>query len=1053
MTKGQTPRSDQSTDACMEALALDAARSIKDRCSYIAVNRRALGVDDDFEPMETSVVFTMPQLQEISMPPYVQEVIVAIDKRIEELEKEEEPASPPYIGQPLQEAAAPAADTEGREADDLGKTVEENDVSTMATKKFVEVVTKNAREHEAKRFASSGHVDVLVVAPAGSGKSMLINRAALWLLERSPLQTAGRKCPCEQDRLFERWLDANPWVKKCIDGKLPLLLRCRDVSPSGAGPCDLPRAVASAMFKCPDRELPEKMDALAKADPSKIVFLLDGLDELPLGTSAEDVYGALLSMTRPQGEGRFSTIATTRESVFDTRDRLFFREHRFEVFKIVPLNELSKERRGRFVFSFAQSWYAGQGLSQKEALLKARDLRDAIDEDWDLRFQSFLRTPLELVLLLALFGDVESIPATEYGLYSRYARTRLSWRHGSARSDDLLLLLSFCASKAASLAAGLERFSSSVPEGDFLRWLEIAYWSLGPRIDGIQERGFETRSDAAMHDLDELVEVHGLLSRKDGRVCFEHSQLQVFFAENGLVSGACPRAFWRQSYAEIYAAKKREGLGDDWAKLFSFFVQDDRVGDRALRSVWRAVCDEADPRGCSDGESEVFSSILLDGRIAVQKKSLEPLLEAFCDEYMTSNQIPTYRRISTDGRYSPVVEAIDEIYERGGEYRCCFAAASVDIFSIAKNSSRFGKPEINAIAALERKVRGNAPTTTRLLHRLEILYFFSEIHDEQLAFFGRLFDGRSDRCNEAVRDVVRKSLERFCAGGMQSEMYEIVWAFGALAENKAVRRFVRESAASDVATAKRFIESIGRFLDGAECDAATCSGAEKAALSFLAASIPADAVLAVGFDNPAVKMIKPYVKKHYLKSMRWMSEVIFGESEETAWGETLGAFDVFRDAFDGLLSRDEGLSVLLEQLMREWGRLPAENAARPEEERHPMPVLLDMEACLHTIVNACLHRQDGRVPDINVHELRFSAAAALNAWTFNVIEEPHALMIVDELLREIAKCVPEADRGFPWPWETLESLKRTCSDVYCHYIWDADAAKSLVDLHFKPPLT
>lgn len=997
------------------AITSKSCELIKKQCSYVTINTRAFEPAANLEPIKTSAIFVPPQLVGI---------------RVNQINK------PREMGLSDRSQAAPSIDTE-----------------TLIRRIFAELETQEAPQYSLQANSPAVRIqddtsnvrsstrNVLIVAPAGSGKSILLDRLALWLAEKA----MGQR-PDESNISFETWLHLYLGVDQDFAGKIPLLLRCKELSSGASSIADLKRQIIAAIFQSPVEDVEEWIAAFKALDASEFVILVDGLDELPKETTPMRVYDALLGLfglDETDSADKFSIFASTRDTAVDDDVREFLKINTFETFTTVALNRMIRKSRRNFIYQFARSWYICQLFSEDEASRKAKILESAIEHDWAIRFRNFIRTPLELTLCLTLFSNVENFPTTEHGLYLKFANARLRWRRGSANPDDLLLLLSYCASRTAYQANESGLFDLEIDEGMFLNWLEMAYSILGSRLENIFQRGFGTSRDAASHDLNELVEVHGMLSRSNGKVSFEHRQLQVFFAENGLLRSACPKGFLRQTYAEMYSSKKTAGiLEQDWATLFMFFVQDSRIGDKPLKDLWRAVIKNADPKSYSAEESDIFLAILMDGRIAnsTQIEQLKALLQIFCSRSIHSGQIDGYRKISTDRRYSNVVRSIENLYQESNQYEYCFVVAAFDIFSIVRKAEGEEVSSYDAEAILPWQEPLDTQMLIRLLHRIEILYFFRQLNLRQLAFSKFFFSGGSEECNNAVRVVLKQSLERFCTTNSQKNSEEIIRILPPLSEDTVCRQMLYDAISSGSPSTHSFFAAIEQQVQTWIADAThEKEGSIPLAIKrmmWLLASLSANEDFDIAFDNYPCKNLRLIAKRHYVESMWWLSDQIFNFSESAESNESL-----ILDDFGAMGFSDSMLDGGLEAFMRPlWKNniIPNRRIVLSED--------ILQEVVLAAVRNVLRERTDDVLLDVD--DFRIAAASVINAARFNVLIDPNALMLISRifgLVKTYSKSIDESEYGSPG-----ETLRIICNTKQLHTQIRGDVRKALEESAAKP---
>ena len=988
-------------DACTrQSIGSLSKKIIAKTCSHVAVNKRALGIAERFEPIETSAIYTPPKIRRrlvgfVNYQPAgtignpnnadnhsrisIDELNEILDARIAEIEAEN---------------AASSGESYSLQGNGLAHHIE---------------VPQSAKQGARGTKNEASARNILVFAPAGAGKSILLDRLAIYFAKCDDSDFSGPTLPQGSSKEFESWLDRSIEGIRALSGKTPLLLRCRDLPFDFTENDDLESQIVSAIFQRPASELTHISNQIRDADASRFVVLVDGLDELPKSITPAHLHRTLVRMFSqdiPAANNTPSVIMTSRETAIDDEARDFLKENRFEAFEVVPLNRMNQGDRGDFIYGLARAWYACQRLSAPEADQKARLLRSTIERDWDIRFRNFLRSPLELTLCLVLFSNVDNFPTTEHGLYSKYINARLSWRRSSATPTDLVLLLSFCAAKTAELSKEAGSFMASVKKATFTKWLEVAYSILGARLENIHERGFDSPADAASHDLEELINVHGVLSHHGDSVSFEHRQLQVFLAENGLATGACPRSFSLQTYAETYTIKKESGiLSEDWAALFAFFVQDSRIGDQALQEMWTAVSTNADLLEYTDAESNIFLAILMDGRIAdaAQSEHLEKLLQVFCCRHIKSSQLDAYRKLSTDRRYSTVVNAIEALYQNSDQYYYCFTVASFDIFAVLQGAKGPGITPEDAARILDLPESIDDHAMIRLLHRLEILFFFRTIKGGKLYFSRYFFEGGSDECNDAIRLVLERSWEMMCLTSSRDNIVEYARVLGPLSESAVCRRIICESAISTNAPLSSFItliESLGKTKPLDEGGSAGLALETKRML-WLLSSFSTNELFDKFFLGPDSKRISSLVKQHYIESMRWMaSQFVQNSSAEISKKDV--SSNVVLPAFPSIRELDEGLSAFIEVFRN--GRKAADEKS-------------ELRAIFEQINRLVIFRP------VDPEELRIAASSILNAARFDIISDPGVLLMASRIVETIKERFNVIDKTeFGSPGRTLEIL-------------------------------
>ncbi|MDJ1650246.1 MULTISPECIES: DUF1292 domain-containing protein [Gordonibacter] len=997
-----------------EIIATISRKLVRERCTYVSVNKRALGIAENFKPIRTSDIFVTPQLIQTSID------FIRIPTKLDTVKR-----SQINVDELIRRIDARITELEAEEAAILSKASYSLHEDTPAVR-----IHGRAKENEEDDYldflpTKENHFcNVVVTASAGSGKSILLDRLALWLARESTICEVDGALDSGSDNQFKEWLNGFIGTRETFDEKIPLLLRCRDIASKNYANENLPWQIAMAIFQCPANKSSKAIELLELSDPSQFVILVDGLDELPKNISVAHVYDALLALFGLEESdlgNRFSVFATTRDTAMDNETSEFLKRNEFQAFEVVALNKMNRKDRGKFVYSLARSWYICQCFPENEACEKAELLKTTIESDWTIRFRNFLRSPLELTLCLVLFSNVENLPSTEHALYSKYVNSRLRWRRGSTNADDLLLLLSYCASRTAYEAKKSSSFDLRIPKDQFLKWLETSYSILGTSLESFRERGFKTREDAALHDLNELVNVHGVLSISDGMVSFEHRRLQVFLAENGLITGACPRGFSLKTYAGIYESKKKnDSLGDDWATLFAFFVQDSRVGDQALRETWDVISANADPVDYTDQESEIFLAILMDGRIAnaAQINHLESLLQVFCSRRIMSGQLDGYRKISTDGRYTGVIKAIEKLYREDSQYEYCFTVATLDIFGALRQSigANVSEAEVARILRWPKTIDG--PTIIRLLHRLEMLLFFRQVDQKQLEFSKYFFDDGSSDCNDAVRSIVTHSLKYFCTTSSHKDSAEIARTLNDLSEIKTCRSMICDTVSSGAVPLFSLLSALERQIRERTNDADDCSESisiDVKRMLGLLASLSADECLDDAFDSYSSEYMTLHVKRHYIETMRWAAEQVFRYSSIESSREFADANNI-----DAMLSEaeslDMGLAVFLEPLKR------ACTSNKEKTNKASSFPGLYAKVTIPDTVEYALKQHESNF-SVDIEDLRIAAASVLNAARFNIIIDPGALMIISKIF-DVMKRHSESDTSdeFGYPGETLNIL-------------------------------
>ena len=1005
---------------------------IRQQCSYVSINAGALGGSDCIKPIETSVLFTAPQLIEthIPLPEGIIDIIIdKMDKHIAELKAELEAAQnePRVLSINNPSYFKTSKGYLAYDPDEIDTLIAELDAEDVET----------PRSH-----------NVLVIGQAGAGKSILLNRLALWLTDQVEEESVTKPENLERDssnQYFKEWLCDKEAIQG-FAGKVPLLLRCHNISVN-KGSDDLVHQVVKEMFPTEDEE--ELLSCLKQLDPTSFVVLIDGLDELPYGVTVDALFDAVLKLfgldMNPLCE--LSLFVTTRETAVanivlaDTLDNILPEDYYgiqldpeirlgpgFGVYGIQPLNQMEPPQRGDFVYHLAYGWYFSQNISEGEAEKRATLLRDTVQADWQIRFQNFLRSPLELILCLYLFGSTESFPTTEHELYSRFICARLRWRSGWASPHDLFLLLAYCALMTAYYSGKSGRFELSVPKEKFLKWLEMGYRVLGSRIELIRDRGFTSLAEAAKHDLNELITVHGILRASGDNISFEHRQLQVFLAERGLVQNVCPSLF-PQVYSEIYASKKEEGvLEGDWFKFFKFLVQDKDVFDSSLQAMWSAVA-AADCEKYTKKESEVFLAILMDGRIAVpaQIKFLKPLLTAFCSVKLIPSQLDVYRKLATDSRYFNVVNSIENLYQSSGDYEYCFVAATFDIFSALQyaeepDDTSYILPwnifvpyeKLNATPSDEKGTRWyelpkseevDDKKLDRALFRLEMLFFFREINGNNnfLEFANDFFDGGKEERNRGVDFVIKYALKRLCNSAHDLQITNTIRILVQLLESHTCREMAYKAISNGEVSLSELLLAMQDRLRG--CEPGLINGETNKDKETTTNEIRLLSALCFHEDFITVcsgndfSALKGIVKDIYIATARIAAKAEFSRSDKY----NKEAIQAIVDA----CAFDEVLSAYLKPFLI---RCPCEGNERTQSQ----------EASLNTELICSAIKESQYWCRLADEDAIFVAASMISAARLNLVDK-QVLLLISEITAPPLESneIDGGNHGFASPGETL----------------------------------
>lgn len=984
---------------------------IQERCTYVILNRQSLNIPDSFKQIETSTIFTAP---EISVASYS------------------------------------SLDYQGDSDDDFfSEWPTTSDSIQSQTHAYVE-----------EKKALNDVRGFLVIAPAGSGKSILLDRLALWLASKVDhylIDAQGNNSQVsEPDNYFEQWLNESKgfYIPEDVVGKVPLLLRCRDLFSENEG--DLSSRIGKAIFKNSLGDINDVLHCL-KNKREQVVILIDGLDELPKNISVKELDEAFFKLFGLKNESSSNDapffFVTARNTAIDRRKLALLKSMKFLAWVMEPLNKLSQDKRDSFIRHLACAWYKCQDETKEQAEEKAELLATTVMHDWDARFKNFLRSPLELILCLTLFMNMETFPTTEFELYSKYVDARLCWRNSTVRPGDLRLLLSYCAVKTAYYSEQ-GSFALNVSREEFQEWLEEAYDVLSTRIQKIWKRkqNFNTPQAASAHDLDELINVCGMLSCSNGRVAFEHRQLQDFLAENALVMHACPVDFMYQSLDKLYENKRKENaLTDDWAELFKFLVQDSRFTDWDLKAVWRAIA-ASDALNHTYGETQIFCSILTDGRIAElpQREYLVPLLNTFCSRTINITQVDTFRRLATDIRYANVVNAINELYNKSDSYEYCFAVGCLDIFSdplrasiiyLVQDASKprrslgannigegfygdasFVLPDQQMI--IEAVNSGKNSFLIRVLHVLEMLFFFREINanDDSLKLANKFFDGGDPEINNIVSNIIKCSLERVAAGWCSDkETAEIARILSQLFECTACRAMLSKIVSEDSDLLGNLLCHLDSWMSHNTSEGESISTDVKRVIWFLSSLC-----LQEDFNDISIEYydsLRKIVRCCYLESMDRLSAFLIPNlkvlgPELVREGISLKIIDDKAiQAAREFSTHDEGLAIFFKPLFDYLGMVCEFSNCDLENCPDVGAVLAGVDQ-VSPIKTGSFFQPDSE-------ELRIAGASIISAAAFGVIKSPFVVRFIGNIFNCILNREGMLDgfsTSFIVPGETLSSL-------------------------------
>lgn len=1000
-----------------------AIESINNRCSYVPINGAALGIAEEFHPVSIVDTFTRPHIIDVSKPlddgfrekmkPLIKpsslrakSLIRRIDQRIAALQTESiKMRTDPYT--PHQADGAAQADGE-------------SDTTSLVELHPEDVSEKNTRAQTA------GTDRILIIAPAGSGKTAVIDRTALWLASRISDTVENEQGSSESDA-FREWLNAYISDAQDIEDRIPLLIRCRDLVSGKLDESGLSLLIVAAIFKQPLKDCESLAESLKTCDPSRFALLIDGLDELPESVSPSLLIQESSKLFRARetpSQANVIIFATTRammrgySGIEDAGIIELRRQEHFRILGIMQLNELPEELRDNFILTLARSWYRSQHLDNDTAVERSSLLLNAITRDWTSRYRYYLRSPLDLILLLVLFSNSASLPSSEHELYTRYVTSRLRWRHGLASADNLLLQLSYCAFRAADLPSDQGPFPRTLSEKSFLQWMEASYYDLGTRIENYTDRGFKSIAAAARSDLDELIKVHGMLSCSNGEIAFEHNRLQAFFVENSLRAGACPRKARRVSYASIYSEKRKSGeFANGWSTVFSFFVQDPNAGSQALREIWEAVANGPNSGEYTSEESEVCFAILADGRItSADPKYLNALLEAFCSRTITSEQLDDYRELATGNRSIKVASTIRRLYESSGLRRYCFAAAALDIFKVME--PYVDHDEVERAASILENLDPDQPTSSiRLLHRMEMLFFFRMVGEATTSYSTYYFDGGLDRCNDAALSVLENTLA-LLPSCTADESEEIIRVMCLLSESKKCRELLAQAASSSRRASPESVLKVLALQAAVESPESPeyeeLPSRSSRALWLLSALTTQGVFDDLGLQEPDAKTLRAYVKRSYMGAMRWAARIIFppeDQQSQNAWDYDLG------EGIECLCSADVGMRAFLESACRHQLKC----AVIKEDGSQPLDVKFDPDEFSDRMER--LIEQKGPLSS-DIEEIRIAAASILNAERFGIVDEtvaPFARKIV--LLIQQEYSLRADTQEFSYPGETISTLR------------------------------
>lgn len=915
------------TDTQLEKIAELATSRIEKQCSYVPVNKKALGSTSKTSAIETLRVFVMPEIEErspLSDRGFLGALMRDIDNRIAEIEREENVLEGKTFS--LQAPSRVASFEHGTGELRTRSRQSPREIPLVDIEKILQMPGIRSLVQPSNASANQGEegTKILVEAGAGFGKSMLLNRLALSL---APKPHHQRTSHGELIAAFED----TPLPISSLYGKIPFLIRCRDFKYKAIGERPLCNLLLQEIF--PEGEITQTHipQSLQGESANNYVILIDGLDELPTSIKAEELIEAIHSLfgSSPNERSALSVVACSRPISEPLRAKLF--ENGFTFFRIKPLNAMSsRESRNRFIRELSRKWYEPDfECDSPIPEHRANSLCQSIESEWDLRFSNYLRSPLDLVLLLVLYSNAETLPATEHDLFMDYIHCRLHWRQGASSPDDLLLQLSYCASRAQSEEGTLGgyRFEKET----LLDWICDSYGDLESRIADYEDRGLESAAKAAALDLDDLINTHGILSETpDGKIEFEHRIVQNFLCENAFALGAYRPEFASASYARTYAEKMANGtLNEDWGNIFRFFVQDPRIERKNLALFWQAMIQSANPSEISKQEGLIYLACLLDGRISEseQLSHLDSMLTTFASKHISSKQLDGYRKIAIEPQYKRVTDRIKSLYEasRANEQHLFgFVMATLCIFEFAfREDDSLPMPIDHASRIVNLGITG-LEDPIKTLQCLEILLFFRQIGKDSipyLSFADYFFDNGNSACNKFVESALIAGVQNFNESCSLGGARETARCISELLEDHTCKSFLLNALSADSDMLSAFFESFGKHF-GSAIDKATrddgdsdVSSKEDVMESYWLAIL--EIILEAKNDirqlsHPYLDSIEYYVRKCYVESMRWAANTLFSDASESAGTEPPEETAIDKAIVQNVRGMDSGIEAFID---------------------------------------------------------------------------------------------------------------------------------------------
>jgi len=638
---------------------------------------------------------------------------------------------------------------------------------------------------------------VALFAGAGFGKTMLLNRIALFMMDRIEGER-DTSCLKFRDEMLDHsggWLDLLRFSGLC-----PLVIRCRDLEGGEVTARSILKATFLPSFieGKSNEELDEIINTIGTFR-SRFALLIDGLDELPI--EANVFLQALQRVFRIDKAHDIACILTCRDVYQDPSIDYVLRVIGPTKLKLKSLNDIrDSRRRNLFITQATQAWFMMQHPEDREkAKRKSATLSALIEREWSDRFSAFLRSPLDLTLLCSLYSDTESLPVNRQELYSRYIAAKLRWRKSgrldSGSAEDTLLKLSFCAARMALNDGVPGSFRLTVPVEEFRKYLGASYSRLNSQIVSPSDRGL-TREEATRLDFNEMAYLHGLLTvSSNGDVGFEHRLIQDFLVANAIVSSAGPKSLCALPYPDIIALASHGGsLDDDWINTVGFMALDARVRRDELDSFCLAIADATTPGSIPGQAATMFADILGDERITAEDnpETITVLLRKFLSRDINSSEFPLLKKMANEKRYEGLKLVLDRLYRNSCEQGYYYYSLAIGCMTLYEAVRGMPDDDVTRINALSRYLRDMLNSDFFIvMHALDVITWLKNatfVFDSEIAYVKRFFEGEiSDERSKLMQEFTSAFANVFLNGSV-TESTECIRVMNTLGAEESFKR-------------------------------------------------------------------------------------------------------------------------------------------------------------------------------------------------------------------------------------------------------------------------